>query len=159
GLPAAVPKLVAAQPGQTAVCAVLADASQDTMTVTTHPAAPKTSARSASRAPVGPLQTPIADEVDVPAGHGALVRAVPGPGVTTGALYLVTDAGIAYPIGASGNVLTDLGLAQATPSPIPQSLLALIPTGPTLDEQAALTTQAVNPGPASPSTSASGAAR
>ena len=159
GLPAAVPKLVPAQPGQTAVCAALADASQGTMTVTTYPAAPKTSARSATRAPVGPLQTPIADEVDVPAGHGALVRAVPGPGVTTGALDLVTDAGIAYPIGASGTVLTDLGLAQATPSPIPQSLLALIPTGPTLDEQAALATQPVNPGPASPSAKPASAAR
>ena len=154
GLPASVPKLVAAQPEQTAVCAAVVDASQGSVTVTTHTAAPKTSARTAARAPVGALQTPIADEVDVPSGHGALVRAAPGPGVTSGAMYLVTEAGIAYPIGTSGNVLTDLGLSQAAPSAIPQSLLALIPAGPTLDEQAALATQTVNPGSASHSSSA-----
>jgi len=158
GLPASVPKLVTAQPGQTAVCGAVADASQGSVTISTHPAAPKTSARSAARAPVGALQTPIADEVDVAAGHGALVRAAPGPGVTSGALYLVTEAGIAYPIGTGGTVLADLGLSQAAPSAIPQSLLALIPAGPTLDEQAALTAQRVDPAAASPAGTSGSAA-
>lgn len=157
GLPASVPKLVSAQPGQTAVCAEVADASQGTVTITTHSAAPKTSARSAAHAPLGALQTPIADEVDIPSGHGALVRAAPGPGVTSGAIYLITEAGIAYPIGTAGTVLADLGLSQAAPSAIPQSLLALIPAGPTLQEQAALAAQQVNPGSVSPSTTGSAA--
>jgi hypothetical protein len=35
-------------------------------------------------------------------------------------------------------VLSDLGLSSVTPSGVPENIVALLPTGPTLDEAAAL---------------------
>jgi hypothetical protein len=52
-------------------------------------------------------------------------------------LYLVTELGIKYPV-AGGSVVSDLGLNGAAPAGLPQSMVSLLPTGPTLDETAAL---------------------
>jgi type VII secretion protein EccB len=143
GLPPTVPKLATGEPDGTRVCVQPGDASQGTVTVTTQPA----TAQRLSATPLEPtdaLGAPIADSVLIPPGKGALVRAVPQPGVTTGPLFLVTDAGVKYPIGNS-SVLSDLGLNNVTPSQVGQPIMALIPTGPVLAENAALAQQAANP--------------
>jgi type VII secretion protein EccB len=142
GLPATVPALasVGGQPGgqgpSAGVCASLSSASDDTVSISVFAATTQTVTGSPS-SPADALGDPIADSVVVPAGKGALVRAVPSPGVTTGTLYLVTDLGIKYPL-ASNAVLSDLGLTGVTPAPLPENIAQLLPTGPTLDEAAAL---------------------
>ena len=87
--------------------------------------------------PADALGDPIANQVTVPPGKGALVRAVPGPGVSTGTIYLVTELGIKYPVSGT-SVLSDLGLNGVRPAPLPQTIVSLLPTGPTLAESAAL---------------------
>jgi hypothetical protein len=74
--------------------------------------------------------------VFVPGGRGAVVRDLPAPGVTTGTLYLVTDAGMRFPI-ASQTDLGALGYGEVTPQTISTNVLSLLPTGPTLSVQAA----------------------
>ncbi|MBS2552742.1 type VII secretion protein EccB [Catenulispora sp. NL8] len=74
--------------------------------------------------------------VRVAGGHGALVRAQPAPGVATGTLYLITDTGLKYPL-PSADVAGRLGYAGVTPAAVPTQILALIPTGTTLDPVAA----------------------
>ncbi|MEZ0112535.1 type VII secretion protein EccB [Catenulispora sp. EB89] len=74
--------------------------------------------------------------IRVTGGHGALVRAEPAPGVTTGTLYLITDTGLKYPL-PDLDVAGRLGYAGVTPTAVPTRILALIPTGTTLDPAAA----------------------
>src|SRR5207302_886191 len=80
-----------------------------------------------------------ADRVVVGGGHGALVRELPTPGAVAAGttVYLVTDEGTKYPVADSADVLGSLGYAGVTPVPVSAALLALIPTGPELDPQAA----------------------
>jgi type VII secretion protein EccB len=73
-----------------------------------------------------------ADQVAVAAGHGAVVSAVPAPGANGGALSLVTDLGIRYPL-PGVDVLTALGYAGVSPVPVPATFVALLPAGPALD--------------------------
>jgi hypothetical protein len=89
---------------------------------------------------------PLADNVVIPPGRGALVRSVAANGTTVG-LYLITDLGVAYPIspGSSSSVLTDLGLGSATISDLPESMVRLIPVGPLLDDTVAMAEQPANP--------------
>jgi type VII secretion protein EccB len=142
-LPTTVPKLAALQPDSTKVCAQPADASQGTVTVATSNAIAQILSGTPPE-PVDALGAPLADSVAIPSGKGALVRTVPQPGVTNGPLFLITDLGVKYPI-TNPSVLSDLGLNNVTASQIPQSMAALIPTGPALDESAALAQQAPNP--------------
>jgi type VII secretion protein EccB len=74
-----------------------------------------------------------ADQVSVPAGRGVLARADSGP--PNGALCLITDLGLAFPV--SPDAVTALGYGAVTPVSVPATLLALIPRGPTLDPAAA----------------------
>lgn len=142
GLPATAPSLAsigAASGGQGAsagVCASLSSASADTVTISAYATATRTVAGSPSP-PTDALGDPIANSVTVPPGKGALIRADPAPGVSSGTLYLVTELGIKYPVTGTA-VLSDLGLNGVTPSGLPQNIVALLPTGPTLDEAAAL---------------------
>lgn len=73
-----------------------------------------------------------ADWVFVPAGRGAVVEAVASPAAPSGALALVTDLGLRYPV-ASTDVLGVLGYADATPQRFPAGLVALLPSGAALD--------------------------
>ncbi|MFE4622728.1 type VII secretion protein EccB [Streptomyces mirabilis] len=60
--------------------------------------------------------------------------------------YLVTDRGIAYPLGDSA-AAQDLGIGGAPPAPLPESLLAALPRGPELGRtSAALTVKAAKDG-------------
>jgi hypothetical protein len=69
-------------------------------------------------------------------GGGLLARALPAPGVKDGTLYLIVDVGVKYPL-PSDDVAEALGYGDVAPVPIPTSLLALVPTGASLDPSAA----------------------
>jgi hypothetical protein len=78
----------------------------------------------------------LADRIAVRRGHGAVVEAAPGATASGGALSLVTDNGLRYPI-AKPEVLNKLGYAGVKPVRIPAQLVAMLPTGPSLDPVAA----------------------
>lgn len=81
--------------------------------------------------------TSLADRVIVPPGRGEVVLALPSPTSTTGALDIVTDEGIRYPV-PSAAVLATLGYSPDEAVAVPSGLVARIPEGPTLDPAAAL---------------------
>ncbi|GIG57039.1 type VII secretion protein EccB [Longispora fulva] len=89
-----------------------------------------------------PQGASLADRVVVPAGRGALVRALGSPSATTGAYSVVTDFGVRYPV--SDAVLGMLGYAPGDAVPMPASLVNRIPAGPALDPVDALTPVARN---------------
>jgi type VII secretion protein EccB len=144
GFPAAVPAIARVQAEATMVCAVRTGA--------------ETRGRTTSVAAYGPgdeqLAMPLADSVArdgadgvrtadrvlVASGRGALVRAQPAPDVRSDTtIYLITDQGYKYPLRDADGVsaVTALGYAGYDPVPVPSSVLALVPTGPTLDPRAA----------------------
>ncbi|MDQ4011718.1 MAG: type VII secretion protein EccB [Actinomycetota bacterium] len=89
-----------------------------------------------------PVEVPAAsrqtvDSVFLKPTKGALVRGVvPGQRPDTGAIWLVTDQGLRYGI-PTIEVARALGLGEVT-TPAPESILGLLPIGPTLDPQRAL---------------------
>jgi hypothetical protein len=86
-------------------------------------------------APHGGL--PGSAAVVVPPGRGAVVESLAAPGSPNGALALVTDQGVRYPV-PSTEVLATLGYAGVRPQRLPAALVALIPAGPALDPAAAV---------------------
>jgi len=79
---------------------------------------------------------PVADRVLLAGGHGALVTALPPPGVTaTGIVFLLTDQGLKYPLPRAGTdkVQASLGYERVRPVAVPAALLALVPTAAALD--------------------------
>jgi type VII secretion protein EccB len=74
--------------------------------------------------------------VAVPAGSGGLVRRASAPGVSTGAVYLVTDEGRRYVV-PDAESRTALGYEKVEPKAVPGEFLDLLPTGPALDRAAA----------------------
>ncbi|MER7848106.1 type VII secretion protein EccB [Kitasatospora sp. NPDC096077] len=145
-LPATVPELLTAPQGRD-VCAEL------------HPGdgAPTTTLAlvddSAVQGPAPTAQPGIeaactpADTIAVRPGGGALVRALSTAG-TGATLYLVTDTGVKYPLAAPA-VAKQLGYGELAPAGVPAALLALLPTGPSLDP-AALTGPAPTGAPPAP---------
>jgi hypothetical protein len=81
--------------------------------------------------------TRLADRVLVPPGEVAVVRVLPSGATTAGALTLVTDEGLRFPV-PSDAVLTQLGYSPAQAVPMPAGLVQCIPAGPTLDPAAAM---------------------
>ncbi|SIQ79201.1 type VII secretion protein EccB [Micromonospora avicenniae] len=73
-----------------------------------------------------------AEAVAVQPGVGGLVLAGRADQAAGSGFYLVTDAGIKYPVG-SGEVATQLGFPPATARPVPRQLLEMLPTGPLLE--------------------------
>lgn len=72
------------------------------------------------------------DQVYVPPQHGVVLgQSADGRTADTGALFLVTDQGIANPV-VSPEALAGLGLGQRV-EPVSSELVALLPLGPTLD--------------------------
>jgi type VII secretion protein EccB len=63
---------------------------------------------------------------------GALVRPQAAPGVGGNSLYLVTDAGVKFPV-SSASTLLALGYRAGHAAAMPAALLGLLPTGPALD--------------------------
>lgn len=78
----------------------------------------------------------VADNVWVVPGRGALVEAIPAPGLAAGPLALVTDQGVRYPVPSSA-VAGMLGYSGVRPQRLPASLVALVPAGRALDPAAA----------------------
>jgi len=91
----------------------------------------------------------LADRVTVDAGAGLLIRDQPSPGVTTGALYLLTDIGVRFPL-SEDQVASTLGYGGTPPVSVPGPVLALVPVGPALNPDAALTTVSVTQSGAAP---------
>jgi type VII secretion protein EccB len=84
------------------------------------------------------------DQVVIPGGHGVLVQPTASLGASSqgATIYLVTDAGVKYPLthstqGDQSDAVTALGYAGVTPLHIPLDMLDLLPTGVTLDPVAA----------------------
>jgi type VII secretion protein EccB len=90
-------------------------------------------------AQVGADGVRTADRVVLPGGRASVVRLLPPPGAATGTTYLITDQGFKYPmpIDKADAVKQSLGYGSVTPVSIPAALLALVPTGPALDPEAA----------------------
>lgn len=74
----------------------------------------------------------VASEVYVPPSTGTLAREQTGLTTSTGALYLITDTGFKYPV-PNAAAQAYLGYGSVTPVAVAEPLLALLPTGPTLD--------------------------
>jgi len=87
--------------------------------------------------------TRIANLVVVPSGQGALVKTLPAQGDTTlnTTTFLITDQGIKYAFVrvSAPEVQVALGYGGIAPIPVPNSLLSLLPVGPTLDKRVAET--------------------
>ena len=128
-LPEQPPTLVSADSGQTVCAETLVDSAAPSYAVALLPTGSVTGYAPALE-PGDQAACDGADLVLVPSGLGALVRGVSGGGVGT-TEYLVTDSGVKYPL-ASASVAATLGYSAA-PASVPTSLLALLPTGPSLD--------------------------
>jgi hypothetical protein len=119
------------------LCLSVVSAASDTVSISVLSATPQTVG---GDEPADQLGNPLADSVVVPPGRSALIEAVASPGSGSGTAYLVLSIGsssaLKYPI-AGSSVLTDLGLNAAHPVAVPQSIVSLLPTGPTLDESGA----------------------
>jgi ESX secretion system ATPase EccB len=77
-------------------------------------------------------QPVTAANVLMPPGHAAVIRPLPHDGVASSALFLLTDAGVKFPV-PSTDVLNVLGLGGVTPVPVPSGIVDVVPTGRTLD--------------------------
>ncbi|MFF7634564.1 type VII secretion protein EccB [Kitasatospora sp. NPDC008050] len=84
-----------------------------------------------------------ADRIAVRPGAGALVRALSGSGAGT-SQYLVADNGVKYPL-PSAAAAKQLGYSAASTQAVPQALLALLPSGPSLDPSVLSGGQIVSP--------------
>lgn len=80
-----------------------------------------------------------ATEVSVPGGTGAVVAAQPTPGAASGTVYVITDTGKKYPV-VDAKALAALGFGGAPRAGVPADVLALFPTGVTLDPNSAART-------------------
>jgi len=84
----------------------------------------------------GGTSSPVVDRVLVAPGYFTVVRATSGVDSSVTGLYLVTDQGRRYQL-TEPQELTWLGYGQVTPVTLPNSVVARIPLGPTLDPAAA----------------------
>ena len=130
--PAQTPALVEA-PATAAVCASFTDATTAPVVGLRLDPGPAAGAVrvSAAAAANGPL---LADWVAMPPGRGVLVESRTGD--TPGALSLVTDLGVRFPL-PSAEVRTMLGYGAVAPVLLPNAVVALLPTGSALDPAAA----------------------
>jgi type VII secretion protein EccB len=132
--PESAPKLVSLAP-ETVVCTLIRGGGAASELRVDVPAPDLTGATTTGvRAPEG---TPLADRVVIPPGSGAVVESISSPTDTNGALSIITDLGIRYPV-ARPEVLAMLGYAGVTPVKVPSEVVSLLPTGPALDPAAAL---------------------
>lgn len=83
-------------------------------------------------APITTNAPGAATEVYVPGGHGAVVAAQPAPGASSGTVYVITDTGMKYPV-SGDEARAALGYGGVHPAGVPAAVLALFPTGVTLD--------------------------
>ncbi|MFV2018485.1 type VII secretion protein EccB [Micromonospora sp. LOL_023] len=128
------PEIVRLVDGQQSVCAGYQPGSHEPQVLLDARTDPVTEAI------VTPARTadgvPLADQVVIEPGYGALVESMPSPDAPAGTLNLVTDLGIRYPL-ADRAVAAMLGYQQVEPVRLPASLVVRLPSGPALDPAAA----------------------
>jgi type VII secretion protein EccB len=73
-----------------------------------------------------------ADLISVVPDGGAFIRPQAAPGVGGDSLFLVTDAGVKFPV-PSASAASALGYRLGRAAALPAALLGLLPTGPALD--------------------------
>lgn len=175
GMPQTLPALYPVRAGQTVLCATYragAGGGPPTTTLEVFDrASPELTAAAGAAGPLPVRQSArdavrTADAVLLPGGKGVLVQATTGAGeggtaAPGSTVYLISAQGVRYPLGTrSGDAKTALGYGGVTPLAVPSSLLALIPTGPTLERGDALSIfepGAAEPtGPAAPASPAAG---
>jgi type VII secretion protein EccB len=141
GFPTSLPNLAFTVAGPAMVCAVSGPADDTGPSIMVYERADTVESTGSAQARTGPDGVRLADHVDVAAGAAAIVRTLPAPGATTPSTttYLVTDQGVRYALPRQNTeaVLASLGYGGVTVTPVPTFLLALLPTGPTLDPVAA----------------------
>lgn len=120
--PVTAPTLAGSPPGEQQFCARSADGATPELII--GPAEP---------APVG-----SAGPVTLAPGTGALIAQRPDPESTGSTVFLVTDAGVRYPL-ADQRTIDQLGLAGSPVAQLPPELIATLPIGPTLDGAGAAT--------------------
>ncbi|MCZ4101423.1 MULTISPECIES: type VII secretion protein EccB [Streptomyces] len=146
GLPAVPPRLLAPADGDGLCVTVLPDGANPRVGLTVVPDA--RAAVTTVAVPTGlgtaPACLPV-DQVSVSAGGGALVQALGAGGGSIGSTaYLVTDTGVKYRL-ASKATAKALGYDGTAAQGVPSRLLAMLPTGPTLDPAVAARTVTAPP--------------
>ncbi|MGA4731132.1 type VII secretion protein EccB [Micromonospora taraxaci] len=149
GLPKTMPSFYPTNSGQTALCATYRASSTGGPPTTTLEVFERAPAELTAANP-GPVPVPqtrrdavrTTEAVLLPGGKGVIAQASPGAGTSgSGAagstIYLISPQGIRYPLGSAAT-LGVLGYGGVTPLAVPGSLLSLIPTGPTLSRDAAM---------------------
>lgn len=130
--PSQVPQLASTTSQNTGVCAESTDA-RSAPQVMVNATAPGPGTDTGSQSP---RDASLADVVAVPAGHIAVVEAMASPTATAGAISLVTDLGVRFPV-PSVQVLNTLGYQASSAVAMPATLVNRIPVGPTLSPDAA----------------------
>ncbi len=131
--PATAPQVVSAG-ASGGVCATFATGAPTPEVALTTPVPRDAGEVRTSRAPADVAAT--VDWVAVPPGRGAVVEALAGPGSPNGALAVVSDLGLRFPV-PSREVLGVLGYPDAAPQRLPAALIALLPSGRALDPASA----------------------
>jgi type VII secretion protein EccB len=137
--PQTIPAPVTGLGDSTVVCATATGTGRSQIALSTAYPLPQ----GARTVPTGaPQDGPVADEVYLPPGSAVLatVHADPnaqGTAQTNGArqappVYLITDAGTKYPL--DDQARSALGYGNAAPATLPPPALAMLPTGPALNE-------------------------
>lgn len=130
GFPQDIPDLIDVDDDAT-VCAV-ADGSDVSIAVHTDP--PKAiTAPTVYAAFNEDDSTDTAEHVWLPGGTGTLVRDTGVPDAEDGTVYLITDQGTKHALTA--DAVDKLGFGDVEPTPVPATLLPLVPTGPALDPE------------------------
>ncbi|MGH8792921.1 MAG: type VII secretion protein EccB [Stackebrandtia sp.] len=132
GFPQDIPELAEAA-SESVVCAVAEEDEDVRLAVHTDP--PKAIKDPKVFNPVNEYdEVETADHFYIPGGKGAVVREIGAQGAMDGTLYLLTDQGAKYAM--PEDAMSKLGFKDVTPTPVPASLVALVPTGPALDPEA-----------------------
>ncbi|MFC4147891.1 type VII secretion protein EccB [Micromonospora mangrovi] len=130
--PTSPPRLAGGDTG--AICARVGD-DTGVRDVRTGVTPPDLTAAARSVPPPG-RPDPLADQVVVEPGRGAVVESAAAPGAPGGAISVVTDLGRRYVL-ADGAVLGMLGYSGVRPVRLPAGLVSLVPAGSALDPAAA----------------------
>lgn len=94
---------------------------------------------SALPVPRAATATGTVDRIMIAPGTGVLARNPYAPGAVGGAMFLISEYGVKYPLPPTG--AQALGYGGVPPVEVPGELLELLPTGPVLEPAAALTSQ------------------
>lgn len=136
GYPGGVPGPVTGLGASTVVCATGDGAAPAQIAVGVAVPLPQGARTVPTGAPQGGT---VADEVYLPPGTAALATIHTDPTTQNNGsqqnapVYLITDAGTKYPL-TDGTARSALGYGNAAPAVLPTTALAMLPTGPALDE-------------------------